>query len=173
MEVHATQPPTLSCLPTPWPSGSQVTGASSLWAAASAPHSQLIYFEWTGSSRGDYVVFWRHWGFCCLLFFWKHWGLCCFLFFWRHVLGDNSLGWSLPSCCLPLVASFCWLLHGALSFYCILCLDFLWVSSSIYHFFLFHLATSYEIVGGCWYIAVDTLRYSRLTLLLYPFLSHS
>jgi hypothetical protein len=53
------------------------------------------------------------------------------------------------------------------------CLDFFWVSSSISHFFCFHLAMPYEIVGGCWYIAVDTLRYSRLTFLLYPSLSRS
>jgi hypothetical protein len=58
--------PTLLYSPTSWPLGSQSTGAPSLWAASSAPHSQPIKCEWMGLSRGG--------GFCCFLFFWRHLG---------------------------------------------------------------------------------------------------
>jgi hypothetical protein len=43
-EAHTTQAPSSSCLPPPWPSGSQSTGASSLRAVTSAPRSQPIYW---------------------------------------------------------------------------------------------------------------------------------
>ncbi len=76
-----------------------------------------------------------------------------FLVLWE----TRFLGWSYSSFSLPF-SIFGWLLHGAMSFICILYPELLWVPLSISHFlFLFHLATPYEIMQGCWYITIDTL----------------
>ncbi len=103
-------------LPMSCPLCSQSRGTSFLRIMSSASRSQPIYSWWMGLSGGG--------GFCCFLFFWRHLGdSIASLFFWRHISGDNFLGGRLPSFCLPfLLGLIGWLLHGALSFFCILCL---------------------------------------------------
>ncbi len=86
-EAHATQAPSSSHLPSPWPSGSQSTGAPSLREATLAPGSQPIYCEWMGLSGGG-----DNFASCC--FFEVLGEFFCFLFFWRY------LGYSFASCSL-------------------------------------------------------------------------
>jgi hypothetical protein len=168
------QPPTLLCLPTPWPLGSRVTGASSLWAVSLTPRSQpianLLQMDGLKLGRGESLASMGRVLFFPVLLEALEDSVAFYSFegtFWETIF--------LAEAYLLFVFHFWFFLVdcGALTFFCILCLDFLWVSLSISHFFCFHLAMPYEIMGGCWYIAVDTLRYSRLTLLLYPSLSCS
>jgi hypothetical protein len=86
------QPTLLPCWPTPWPPGSQSTGAPSLRAATLAPRSQPIYWEWIGlSGGGDFVdscSLGGTWGILLLLVLLEALGgFCCFLVLLEALFG--------------------------------------------------------------------------------------
>jgi hypothetical protein len=149
MEALTTKAPSLSCLPTSWPTGSQSTGAPSLRAATSAPRSQPIYSSWLGLGGWEGILlllahlealFWRQ-------FSW----LKASLLFVFHIL-----------VLFQLIVTWC------MVFFCIFRLDFplgLFVHPLVLYTSI--LAMPYESVGRCYPIGIDTLStYSRLTLLL-------
>ena len=120
--------------------------------------------------------------FCCFLFFWRHvgnfvascsfggtWEICCFLFFWRH-LGDSFASWSFGGTfweTIFLVEGYLLFVFLSFSSYWLIvtwCIDLLLhplpsalLGLFVHLPFFFHFMATPRIVGGCWYIAIDTL----------------
>ncbi len=126
------QPTSSLCWLSPWPLGSQSTGAHSLWAVTLAPRSQPIYCEWMGLRRCGGILLLpvlleAHGEFCCFLFFWRHLGnlllpvllealgkFCCFLVPLEALFGRQISWWKvtffLSSFLLVLLVD-CYMVH--------------------------------------------------------------